>query len=58
MLYSLDSLSCELYVSFGFDRSSDGFIGILSDRTIILLHLKCKADPIVFVALVVALDPN
>ena len=58
MLYSLDSLSCELYVSFGFDRNSDGLIGILSDWTIILLRLKCEADPVVFVALVVALDPN
>ena len=49
---------CELNVSFGFDRGSGGFIGILPDGTVRLLRLKCEADQVVLVALVVALEPD
>ena len=58
MLYSLDSPSCELYVSFGFDRSSGGFIGILPDWTVRLLRLKYEVDQVVLMVLVVALEPD
>ena len=58
MLYSLDSSSCEFYVSFGFDRNSGGFIITLPDWIVGLLRLKCEADQVFLVALILALEPE
>ena len=58
MLYSLDSPSCELHVSFGFDRGSGGFFGTLPDRMIGLLRLKCVLAGIALEVMVSALEPD
>ena len=58
MLYSLDSPSCGLHVSFGFDRRSGGFFGTLPDSTAELLRLKCVLAEIIFKMMVSALEPD
>ena len=55
MLYSLDSPSCGLHVSFGFDRRSGGFFGTLPDSPAGLLRLKCVLAEITFMVMVSAL---
>ena len=58
MLYSLDSPSCELHVSFEFDRCSGGFFETLPDSTAGLLYLKCLLAGITFRVMVSALEPD
>ena len=58
MLYFLDSPSCGLYVSFGFDRRSGGFFGTLPDSPAGLLRLKCVLAGITFMVMVSALEPD
>ena len=55
MLYSLDSPSCGLYVSFGFDQRSGGFFGTLPDNHAGLLRLKCVLTHMAFKVMVSAL---
>ena len=58
MLYSLDSPSCGLHVSFGFDRRLGGFFGTLPDGTAGLLRLKCMLATITCRVMVSALEPD
>ena len=58
MLYSLDSPSRGLYVSFGFDRRSGGFFGTLPDSHAGLLRLKCVLTRIDFMERVSALEAD
>ena len=58
MLYSLDSPSCGLHVSFGFDRRSGGFFGTLPDSPAGLLRLKYMLAGITFKVRVSALEPD
>ena len=58
MLYSLDSPSFELHVSFGFDRRSGGFFGTLPDSAAKLLRLKCVLAGIILKMMVSALEPD
>ena len=58
MLYSLDSPSYGLHVSFGFDRRAGGFFGTLPDSPAGLLRLKCVLAGITFKVMVSALEPD
>ena len=58
MLYSPDSTSCGLHVSFGFDRRSGGFFGTLPDSPAGFLRLKCVLAGITFRVMVSALEPD
>ena len=58
MLYSLDSPSCELHVSFGFRSTHKWIIRDLPDSTARLLRLKCVLACIAFMVIISAFEPD
>ena len=58
MLYSLDSPSRVLHVSFVFDRRSGGFFGTLPNSNAGLLRLKCVLAGITFRVMISELEPD